>query len=230
MTTISRGDPVLCLYLYLMTLSEKIIAARKQAGLTQEELAVLTGITVRTIQRIESGESVPRAFTLKAIAKALQKPYEYFVSEGVGTGNHSSPENPEHTRAELSALNPGLTRDMLHFLQMLNLSCFAYLPIPFVHFLIPLYLLKKKKGLGPEAVAWGRKIILQQVYWLIITHLLLLGTMIFNHIQFTAFQSRHLLSYLLPVFVMYALDAVLIIRTDIRIRKMGRLLNEASTY
>ena len=44
---------------------------REQKNLTQEELAELSGISVRTIQRIESGTS-PKGFTLKTLAKSLQ--------------------------------------------------------------------------------------------------------------------------------------------------------------
>ncbi len=59
-----------------MELHQEIAAARKKKGLTQEQLAELTNITVRTIQRLESGESVPRPYTLKAIAAALDTTFE----------------------------------------------------------------------------------------------------------------------------------------------------------
>jgi transcriptional regulator with XRE-family HTH domain len=40
--------------------------------MTQEELAAKTGVSARSIQRIENGEVEPRAFTLRAIASALE--------------------------------------------------------------------------------------------------------------------------------------------------------------
>ena len=43
---------------------------RKQKGLTQEKLAELTGLNVRTIQRLESGEDASLE-TLRSIAVAL---------------------------------------------------------------------------------------------------------------------------------------------------------------
>ena len=49
----------------------KIRELRTAKGMTQEELAVATGISLRTIQRIEQGKVVPRAFSLKKIAEAL---------------------------------------------------------------------------------------------------------------------------------------------------------------
>lgn len=50
----------------------KIKELRLLKGLTQEDLAEKTGLSVRTIQRIESGEVDPRTFTLNALAEALE--------------------------------------------------------------------------------------------------------------------------------------------------------------
>ncbi|WP_233131540.1 helix-turn-helix domain-containing protein [Tenacibaculum holothuriorum] len=60
--------------LYIMkqpALGKKISELRKQKGLTQEELVEKCNINVRTIQRIEAGETTPRSFTIKAILEAL---------------------------------------------------------------------------------------------------------------------------------------------------------------
>lgn len=54
------------------SIGKKIIHFRKAKGLTQETLSELTGLNVRTIQRIETGEVDPRLYTLKAIAEALE--------------------------------------------------------------------------------------------------------------------------------------------------------------
>ncbi len=49
---------------------EMLAEYRKKAGLTQEQLAFKTGMTGRTINRIESGKGV-HLNNAKAIAKAL---------------------------------------------------------------------------------------------------------------------------------------------------------------
>ena len=49
----------------------KISELRKLKGLTQEELVEQCNISVRTIQRIESGEVTPRSYTIKTILSAL---------------------------------------------------------------------------------------------------------------------------------------------------------------
>ena len=57
-------------------LGKKITELRKQKGLTQEELVKRCNVTVRTIQRIESGETTPRIYTIKTILNALGLDYE----------------------------------------------------------------------------------------------------------------------------------------------------------
>lgn len=52
-------------------LGKKISELRKTKGLTQDELVVMCNLSVRTLQRIESGEVTPRNYTLREISKAL---------------------------------------------------------------------------------------------------------------------------------------------------------------
>jgi len=48
-----------------------IAALRNKKGLTQKELAEQCNVDIRTIQRIESGDVVPRMYTINLLAKAL---------------------------------------------------------------------------------------------------------------------------------------------------------------
>jgi len=52
-------------------LGKKIAELRKAKGFTQEELVERCNLSVRTLQRIESGEVVPRSHTIKVIFEAL---------------------------------------------------------------------------------------------------------------------------------------------------------------
>lgn len=52
-------------------LGKKVASLRMEKGLTQAELAQLCNVTVRTIQRIESGETQPRSFTVKTIFSSM---------------------------------------------------------------------------------------------------------------------------------------------------------------
>jgi transcriptional regulator with XRE-family HTH domain len=72
-----------------MKTGELIKQLRLKKGITQEELASRTDISVRTIQRIENGEVDPRAYTLQSIASALEVEFEVLAaSESVpGSGS-----------------------------------------------------------------------------------------------------------------------------------------------
>jgi uncharacterized Tic20 family protein/DNA-binding Xre family transcriptional regulator len=50
----------------------KVADLRQQKGMTQEQLAEKCEVSARTIQRIESGEVDPRAFTLQCLSDTLQ--------------------------------------------------------------------------------------------------------------------------------------------------------------
>ncbi|MBU2905203.1 helix-turn-helix domain-containing protein [Arenibacter algicola] len=52
-------------------LGKKIADLRKEKGLTQEELVAKCNLNVRTLQRIESGEVMPRTYTIRLIFEAL---------------------------------------------------------------------------------------------------------------------------------------------------------------
>ena len=68
-------------------LGRKIVELRKLQRLTQEELAEKCNINVRTIQRIELGEVVPRSYTFKSIFSALD-----FNSSEISQSEFSDPE------------------------------------------------------------------------------------------------------------------------------------------
>jgi len=62
-------------------LGRKIAFLRKEKGLTQEDLVDKCNINVRTIQRIESGEVIPRPITLRLILEALDYDFEMLNQE-----------------------------------------------------------------------------------------------------------------------------------------------------
>mgnify|MGYP001627201782 CR=1 FL=1 len=79
---------------------KKLIEVRKAKGLTQEEVAEKCGVTVRTIQRIESGVVQPRVFTIKLISEALE--FDFF--EASETNFDVKIENPNSELERLHAL------------------------------------------------------------------------------------------------------------------------------
>ena len=59
-----------------MAFKEKLKTLRTRVGLTQPELAKKAGITVRTLQRYESGVSYPKMDTVQKLADALETSVE----------------------------------------------------------------------------------------------------------------------------------------------------------
>src|SRR5688572_10731956 len=62
-------------------LGRRLTALRKEQNLTQEELVEKSHVSVRTIQRIEAGEVLPRVSTVKILLNALGQRYETFLTE-----------------------------------------------------------------------------------------------------------------------------------------------------
>lgn len=59
-------------------LGKRLADLRQQRNLTQEELVEACNVSVRTIQRIESGEVTPRTSTVKILLSALDADFESF--------------------------------------------------------------------------------------------------------------------------------------------------------
>lgn len=57
-----------------MTIGEKIKQFRKDKGMTQKELSLLSGISVTSIQYYESGKFTPKIEQVEKIAKAMGIP------------------------------------------------------------------------------------------------------------------------------------------------------------
>ncbi|RYY49577.1 MAG: XRE family transcriptional regulator [Chitinophagaceae bacterium] len=186
-----------------MEVGKKIVAARKMKGFTQEELSDATHITVRTIQRIESGESTPRAFTVKAIAAALGIEFESLAGS-------AQPANPGPLITETFPNDSADLAGGLHYLHLLWLSCFSFVLIPFVHFLVPAMLLRNYKKKVPGILPEGRKIIRGQVYWQIGLSLAMLATLAYNLIVVRSMGVSRPVHYLWTYFVFALINSVFI--------------------
>jgi transcriptional regulator with XRE-family HTH domain len=57
-------------------ISQLVKEARAARGYTQKELSERSNISIRSIQRIENGEIIPRSYTLKTLAEILGISFE----------------------------------------------------------------------------------------------------------------------------------------------------------
>jgi transcriptional regulator with XRE-family HTH domain len=137
----------------------KVKSSRARLGFSQEELAQRTGLSLRTIQRIENGETTPRGDSLRRLHEAL----------GI-----SMEELHEDRTEKILEENRGL-------LVALHLSALAFLaPWPGLGVIVPLilWLLVRDKIAGADKA--GRRILKFQIIWLSVTGILFLTVAVFK--------------------------------------------------
>jgi len=66
-----------------LKLGEQIASYRKKHGYSQEELSQFSGISLRTIQRVEKGTVYPRGYTLRTLAKSLEIELSHLKTEEI---------------------------------------------------------------------------------------------------------------------------------------------------
>ncbi len=66
----------------MKTIGEKIVEIRKQKGLSQEAVSDMAKINLRTLQRIEKGETEPHGHTLRILCEVLEINVEELLDYG----------------------------------------------------------------------------------------------------------------------------------------------------
>ena len=129
-------------------LASKIKDLRNRKGFSQEQLSEESKLSLRTIQRIEKGTSIPRGDTLIKLTQALEVTpddlLEWTIIEDKG------------------------------YLTLLNLSAISVLVQPLLGIIIPLvmWILKREKVKLVDDT--GRKLISFQITWTIIVYIVLI--------------------------------------------------------
>lgn len=124
---------------------------REACHLTQEELSAKSGISVRTIQRIEAG-TAPKGFTLKALAAALEVSEKELLTPA---------PSQEETEVEQPIVTPSETTDSDNTLvKIINLSSVPFAWCPLANFLVPLLIML----LSRQKSTLARQIISLQIF------------------------------------------------------------------
>jgi transcriptional regulator with XRE-family HTH domain len=135
------------------SLSERLKHYRRLKNFSQESLAEAAGISVRTIQRIETGDSIGSAYTIEKLAITLGIDVSELTNE-----------------LTLHSFDDSNARKQL---KLLNLSTLSVILIPLSNIILPLFILSKNKDkAGP--LQNGRKIINFQIVWTVITMVLII--------------------------------------------------------
>lgn len=177
---------------------------REKLNLTQEELADKSGISVRTIQRIESGVE-PKGHTLKSLAHSLGvKEQELRPKEDL----------PIETEDPLLETEGKVIETSTTLIKMINLSSLPFIFIPFASIVIPLLIMFFKKKFVPIT----KSIVTIQILWLIC------AVTIF---MLSAFMKNWFLlgrKFMPVIMILLVLsNVVIILRNAIEIDKKGKL-------
>ncbi|GAA3947719.1 helix-turn-helix domain-containing protein [Hymenobacter algoricola] len=197
----------------------RIQTIRKSKGYSQELLAEQSGVSLRTIQRVEQGDTVPRGHTVQALAAALGVALEDFRPEPspvVRTDNSLTPA--ASPALVLLPVAPALRADP-DFVQLLNLSALSFLALPFLNILVPLLLWRGRRHTTADVAAVGRRVLGFQVLWqagCAAAYLLLaLGQLVSNHYFHTVWRSGYVVIFALS----YGLNVAVIGHAAWRLRR-----------
>lgn len=174
-------------------LAGKIVALRKSKGLSQEALAEKASINLRTLQRIENGETEPRGQTLKLLAQALDSPIEELM-------DFTKEEDKE-------------------FLQLMNLSTLAFWVLPLGNIFIPLILWVMKKDKVKGAAELGRRILNFQIIWSVLTFGLFFTFVFSTLLNLPGATPWTPLHGVIIAGVLYIINSILILIASVQINK-----------
>lgn len=181
-------------------LAKKIKELRSKKGLSQDELAIASQLNLRTIQRIESGETEPRGDTLKRLANSLDVAPDELIDWA---------EEEDTT-----------------VLMLLNISALSFIVFPLLGIIIPLILWVSKKDKVKKLNETGKRLLNFQISWCILCfaiYVLFAVTFMFHlNISFISLPifnlgGAELLVLLIPI--LYAFNFVMILFNAIRSRK-----------
>lgn len=145
---------------------------REEKNLTQEELAEKSGISVRTIQRIEAGTE-PKGYTLKTLASTLEISEKNLLIRNIPTGEikidepilieEFETEKPISTTEKTEIFNSTL-------IKIINLSSLPFAWFPIANFLPPILLMLFTK----EKSTIVKQIISLQIFLAVISPIIFL--------------------------------------------------------
>jgi transcriptional regulator with XRE-family HTH domain len=198
--------------------ADRILALRKSKGFSQELLAEQSGVSLRTIQRVEQGETVPRGHTMQALATALGVPLTALQLEAPA----HTPAVPEPAVTPIVMVRvpdlPAL-RSEPQLLQLLNLSALSFLVFPFLNLLVPFLLWRAHRHDTEHVAELGRRVLGFQVLWQVASFfaylLAALGQAMVNRYYHTVLPGL----FLVILFLTYTVNVLVIGYYQLRLRQ-----------
>jgi len=162
---------------------------RNQKGMSQEVLADESGLSLRTIQRIENGATNPTGDSLKRLSNALSV-------------------NPDE-------LIDWSIKEDKRYLIFLNLSALTFLFFPMLGILVPFILWTSRKGKIKNINKLGRDIINFQITWTIL--LFFIPFLLFLLSKIGLLESLTLSMLFTATGFMYLINLIYILLNTLRI-------------
>ena len=177
-------------------IGKRVTEERVRLGMSQEDLAGESLLSLRTIQRIESGQTSPRGDTLKRLATALKVPVEDLIDSE-------------------------LQEDM-NLVVLMNLTQLAFLAFPLLGLIIPLIIWLTNRNRVRDVDEVGQSILNFQTSWSIllfsITMLGLASILILGKVSHVVFYA-----YAISMGALYPYNLFQILSNIHRYRKHGEV-------
>jgi uncharacterized Tic20 family protein/DNA-binding XRE family transcriptional regulator len=164
-------------------LAQRIKILRNRKGFSQEVLSEKTGLSLRTIQRIENGETEPRGDSLKRLAYSLDV----------------SPDE----------ISDWVVKEDNGFLISLNLSALGFIIFPLLGMLIPLIIWVSKKDKIKGINETAKDILNFQITWTILLFMVFIGVVIYMVHGLTSYDDINALSISKPLVMNLILSGVM---------------------
>lgn len=185
-------------------LAQRLKTLRNRKGFSQEELSEKAGLSLRTIQRIENGETEPRGDSLKRLALAFDVPLDEIVDWTIQEDNG--------------------------FVSSLNLSALSFIIFPLLGILVPLIIWISKKDKIKKVNEVAKDLLNFQITWTMIFFVGFIGVSLnfFSSMDIqgdvspsmiSAHMTSRLMINLVFIGAMYLFNVVMIVINYVRINK-----------
>ncbi len=169
-------------------LASRIKELRNQKGMSQELLSEESGLSLRTIQRVENGESNPTGDSLKRLSHALNVNPDELIDWSIKEDNR--------------------------YLTILNLSALTFLFFPLLGILVPFILWTSKKGKIKNINKLGKDLINFEITWTMLLFFIPIMLLVLSKIGII--ENLTLSIIFIVVGVMYFINLILVLLNTLR--------------
>ena len=175
-----------------MKTGDKVKELRLRHGFSQEELAKQTQLSLRTVQRLEQGETEAQGDTLRRLARVFElKPAELIGQIAVAENN---------------------------LVPILNLSALSFIIYPALGFIVPLVLWYFKRDGSKELDEAGKRLVNFQATWTLAVATVYSIGMLSKVLHIGGAFSLYL--YLILPYLFYTVNFIFIVVNTVRSRNL----------